>query len=1631
MIAKNSILVGLTLLVLVAGATGQTGGPGNPDFMQFKPATATDLVNLSNGSFSYNIPLFDVGGYPINLSYQSGIGMEDVASSVGLGWSINTGSVTHSMRGLPDDFMGDVVTRTIHMKPNTTYGGNLGLGAEIAGLPLGFNVGYGIFYNTYNGWGVEQSYGLSFSLHKEGSALSGGLSLGMKANTQSGVDLMAQPSVALKGKVASDMAASGSLGGLITINSAGGLKGSINASIDLSATANYTTTTKARDNKGKGKLNGQKSDETMSSQFLGASAAYSFSKTPDIPRVSYPFQTSSFAGSFKAGGEVWFLHLHGEVRGYSSTQSLAVNTIATPAYGFLYSDQSNGKGSNVLHDYQTEKDGPYIKDAAVNIGIPSFTNDIYSVDAQGISGSFQLSRNDIGVVFNNQVVTSGSAGNIGIEVGFGNAFHVGAALSTTSNFSQSGKWASGITPNLAFEPTQVNSLYQSAYFKNASDVSIDENNFYDKLMGEDPVEVHIKKTPWYVKNVDVESELITDNGAISAITAANSKKYTRDPRTIDVQYKTASQAKVYGLRTTIDVYEINRFACDSLVTSMPREGGMRRGHHVSEMTSTNVDGMRYVFGLPTYNVTQKEVSFTLDHDQQPDAEGLVDYDSATNWGYNGKDGFYEATTLPAYVTSHLLTAVLSPEYIDVDGNGPSLNDVGNYVKINYAKAGNYRWRTPYARSKATFNKAFLSDQDDNKGSYVYGEKEQYYTHSIESKTQIAEFYYDKTGRTDGLGVLSEHGGLDVTQKLLKLDSIKVYSINERVIKGAAASPIRIIYFTYDNSLCDGVHNSSTGQGKLTLKKVAFASGKSRRELLSPYKFTYGTMPNTTTANATVVNPNYRAMQNNRWGYFQKSGYPYGSISDPLSLQDFPYASQDEAQMTENAYAWNMTSIKLPSGGTISVEYEPHRYAYTQDIRAGQMVSIVGSSLTEPSTPTGGTFTGDQWLIVKLPVALPATDQDAYLKQMYFNNDLNRWYYYKALVRLRDVNTNVNNEWISGYAKIAEIKAIGTSHAAIRLKGELVNDFSMNPQWVSPIRKNAWQFMRMNRQDLCYGPALPPGGGLEHFLKLSDLNSKVGDQFTAFFKGFNSYALDKGFANDFVPDQSFIRLFAPTRDKIIGGARVKRVTTNDDWDQQSQQSAASKAYTIDYEYTRTEKDPVSGKDVLISSGVMEYEPFNGQDENMLRKPVFIDQHIKMAPDNRLFIEEPYNENLFPASNLTYSNVRVTTNKTALKVPSTGYQEHEFFTARDYPVRSSITLLGENHEKKTSFLASFAMSIMGISESHDYVTLSQGAVITLNDMHGKQKATRNYNSNGALISSESSEYALGSELELIGNAGAIYRSDKLGVSVSAICDSKSTEHRTDIAGVNLNLDFAVPPPISMFIPLPNMSTEHTRLNTVAFNKIIKKKGILVKKSVTESGASVSTENVLFDDKTGFVVLSKTTNEYSDSIYKYLYPAHWIYQGLSAAYQSSGLTFTATHTSPGNVFSVSSTNVYGALVPGDEIIVKNSAQRLWVMKKTSPNLIQLESSFVGTTVTIPSGAELVVVRPGRRNQLTLEAGTIVSLKNPIAGNRIVFSEIGSEARVVNASMQVFNDVRIPFCACPPEKPQPCEPTNPPVKQ
>src|SRR5690348_18478036 len=85
-IAAFFMVVFVTSLVPMR-AWALTSGPDAPESKGFQPAGINDMVDLFSGDFHYNLPLLDVGGYPLNLAYNSGQGMDEEASWVGFGWS--------------------------------------------------------------------------------------------------------------------------------------------------------------------------------------------------------------------------------------------------------------------------------------------------------------------------------------------------------------------------------------------------------------------------------------------------------------------------------------------------------------------------------------------------------------------------------------------------------------------------------------------------------------------------------------------------------------------------------------------------------------------------------------------------------------------------------------------------------------------------------------------------------------------------------------------------------------------------------------------------------------------------------------------------------------------------------------------------------------------------------------------------------------------------------------------------------------------------------------------------------------------------------------------------------------------------------------------------------------------------------------------------------------------------------------------------------------------------------------------------------------------------------------------------------------------------------------------------------
>ena len=232
-----SLLMALVFILTLnpTGSFALTGGPAQPEFNAFTPIGTSDMVDLASGDFSYNIPLMDIGGFPINLAYSSGVTMDQEASWVGLGWDLSIGQINRQMRGLPDDFDGEQMQYENNVKDNYTVGATFSGTLDAFGIeakdiiPLETSLGITAQYNSYNGISINPSAGITFDI-------SDNASVGL--NVSSGADgLTLSPNASLHGKYGKDKSKDHTLKGNVglSFNSRQGLT-SLNMSTSTAET---------------------------------------------------------------------------------------------------------------------------------------------------------------------------------------------------------------------------------------------------------------------------------------------------------------------------------------------------------------------------------------------------------------------------------------------------------------------------------------------------------------------------------------------------------------------------------------------------------------------------------------------------------------------------------------------------------------------------------------------------------------------------------------------------------------------------------------------------------------------------------------------------------------------------------------------------------------------------------------------------------------------------------------------------------------------------------------------------------------------------------------------------------------------------------------------------------------------------------------------------------------------------------------------------------------------------------------------------------------------------------------------------------------------------------------------------
>ena len=695
-----------------------TSGPSQPEMQGFQASSTSDMVDLFTGDFSYSVPLMDVGGYPLQLSYRSGASIDDEASWVGYGWSLTPGVINRQMRGLPDDFKGDAIVKESYAKPNITKSLTASATLKLKGNNLiKPSVRVGIRFNNYTG--IAASFGANANLNM-GDDASGKLtaSLGISGDNQSGslFNGTVNYPIIYEQKDNADK-----------------LKGALDFAFSRNAGLQQLTL---------GLTYNHQPDKERPEKNDSYSRSISFLNDLGFPQVRPFLKSSSFSFKVSLGAKIFplFLSPLGLTGSYSISET-PVNKISvyTPAYGMLYIAESVQK-PEALKDFNRENDIPFSKKLP-NLSLPIHTPDLFNISSSASSGQFKIITSGTGIFADNYQTETGSTFSTGIELGFGTGSHVGFNIPPNFSFTtnSSGKW---INKNnfLSLGDFKDNSLsspqLQPSIFKKVGEGTINDEAFYSLIGEQQVVRVPLDKSlaSYVFGGSSTKKSLI--NLQNNLVSNTSLQRSTVEKRGTLFNYLTAKEASMFGLNKKILSFPINKMVTcqnqSSLISSIDRfsssssgqntytvalnAGGSNinpfnqspaKAHHLSEITVTEMGGGRQVFGLPVYNLVQENVSFSVPDRPEDQRTGFYQYQIGESQVATSKNDsrvksklynyHYNRQIVPAYATSYLLSAVLSPDYVDKTNDGVSDDDLGTAVKFNYSKLPySYRWRTPFA-----------------------------------------------------------------------------------------------------------------------------------------------------------------------------------------------------------------------------------------------------------------------------------------------------------------------------------------------------------------------------------------------------------------------------------------------------------------------------------------------------------------------------------------------------------------------------------------------------------------------------------------------------------------------------------------------------------------------------------------------------------------------------------------------------------------------------------------------------------------------------------------------------------------------------------------------------------------------
>ncbi len=1621
---------------LASVSTSSPGGSG------FSLNTNDDLVDPFTGDFSYSIPLMDVEGYPITLSYNSNITMNTEASWVGLGWNLNVGSVEREMRGIPDEFDGTqmVVRTTNQLEDITSNGKKTGpyWGAQTSAnlfdyvsLNLAYNSTklYGSYTNTYLGNGSTFDKSSGFSTGVGGTIYFIGLSIGGNFGKYFSYD----------SKRGINSGFGGGLSGGLSIF---GLGGSFSASSSKNFNSREGMTGKTI-NRGWGvgsSCHGISKSHTSTIPY-GSQTMVPRVQLNSINRATSYTKDRYFSLGLQLGEVLDIGATFGSIDQYyeSARHDLKDgDVIYQPAIGYLHASAKIPSSEYILPimDFNRSNDTRY-SEAMTTLPFSMQTFDIFHANAMGMQGTFRAHRTDAGtykdaiaVDESSELTTmdkqGGSLSTYEKESGFGATRNI----TTSANLKKSNG-----TNVLEFNNTTnpVNGFDQAVYFKGVGETTPVDASLYTNLGGLTASRVTLLNNGEEIKLQEV---MVPKAGTSFTLPADGKVTLTRPTVATYFRPRTAGE-----LLLSDSVYEKNYYSyqkndmavntgANPSITPIPR--GTSLSNVISRIEVTSDDGVSYGYGIPSLSNISEQVLFNIGSNSgapsiSTDIQGLVNYSSSDNTVSNSKGlaHYFDRTTIPAYAESFLLTDMYGSDYVDRTGNGPSTDDIGSYFKFNYTRLyTNYHWRFPIGTQKAFYQEGTVGSELDDMASYTSGNKEVWVTHSVESKNYIAEFILDATPRADGYGT-DENGNKISEEPTYALKQIKLYSRADRKVNKTAAKALQVIEFTYDYELCQNYPsngNSTPGQkGKLTLQAVSVYTDASYENQRSSYQFDYGT--------GSVANPDFNYSSIDAWGQYKPGS--------PVFNSRFPYAEQSQTNADNNAQAWKLKQVSSPTGGVMNVTYESDRYGYVQKRRVMKHMKFEGltniydlfsmkhenefsSSKVRQTMNTSaysispyaamaslaslvynifyGKFFAqlvpNNIVIFKLDEPIPVSNAaaDQKVKDDYFtdNGVVMKELYLKAQIRVTDTDTRT--EIVPLFAGISRdlVNSLSNTYPIDDAPaiGVLPPVFGSSNYTYGYVVLTPYKVRNPKDESLALG-ADYMNDNISEDEAFNPIQKAAFDFFqrsltdivyqnTAFSTGMNALDFFTGARIDISKAMRQLG-FGST---LMGDYSTMRVYIPSNVKYGGGSRVKSIQFSDNWQTISNEYTSNYKIDYLYDflGKTSGVASYESRAGNDESSFYQWDSYY----DIRVRYPDKFNYTPTPAMEILYPSGSVGYSKVATQyngLTDRGYAVSTFYTAWDKPTLESTTHLDKQ--------------IAGEHDKHAGIitktcAFSQGFSLETNDFHGKIKSNAIYKGSLGEISKDvitadplsktTYNYFNAGEKQKISDETGAITDKEVGVDYDIHADSRviSNTALSYYAAISKVWPFVFP-------PIPNVnyiSNNSLSINSFFSHVLVKhaNRSAILKSIETQYMGSLNTaENIVFDQYSGAVILSSLTNEFNDKLYSIDYPAHWYYPELRNV---SGSQDRKIQLTLGSNTSITNPTIIKQLSPGDKLKFPDGTYA-WVTKAypwpLTPKYFLIDQN--GNESTIAAGTYNVTInKSGRSNQITALMQGVTTQKDPL---------------------------------------------------